>query len=61
MLELASALYDVTTRVAQGTNCKPPICRPIMQKEDFDCHKDWIDIYGFTTKEGLPREKIPKR
>ena len=31
-----------------------------MQKEDFDCHKDWIDIYGFTTKEGLPREKNPE-
>ena len=58
MLELASALYDVTTRVPRGTNCKPPICRPIMQIEDFD----WIGLtFMVTTKEGLPRGKISKR
>ena len=56
MFELASALYDVTTQVAPGTNCKPPICRPIMQIEDFDWHKDWFLTFMVTTKEEKSRD-----
>ena len=51
MLELASALYDVTTR-AQGTNCKTLIYRPQTDTR--------IGLtFMVTTKEILPQEKTP--